>query len=90
MPGKEGNARNGDEETSPDTWFTCLHFSNRLLQQPCRGLLALQEASEAELFIAVMILGEEWLCNSCVFWSKQCQTEPFELLVTQITDKCPA
>lgn len=60
MPG------DGDEETSPDTWLTCLHCSNRLLQQPCRGLLALQEASEAELFIAVMILGEEWLCNSCV------------------------
>lgn len=37
MPG------NGDEETSPDTWPTCLHCPNWLLQQPCRGLLALQE-----------------------------------------------
>lgn len=83
MPG------NGDEETSPDTWLTCLH-SNRLLQQPCRASLALQEDAPAELFIFLMLLGEKWLCNSsvCLSWSKQCKTEPFELLVTQITDKC--
>lgn len=86
MPG------NGDEETSPNTWLTRLHCSSRLLQQPCRGLLALQEAAETELFFAVMILGDEWLCNSsaCLSWPKQCSTETSELLVTQISDKCPA
>lgn len=41
--GKKGNAWKWWWRNIPDTWSTCLHRPNQQLQQPRRGLLALQD-----------------------------------------------